>query len=220
MFFPQIHQVLPRLMRLMVALRAELLGPSREECSFLFLAEGQGREGMGLHHDGEVDAFWLQLEGRRTITIGPPVSRRAPQDLPESEMARRPGDWRTLELGPGTLFYMPARTPHRVVYYGRSSALSLTWGRPPSSRRRPAARALADWDVVSGKADRIPRPSRRRLWAQLPAVAGPLDPRRTGLPAVAPRRSGDPAARVSPAGRRAADRNARMARPACNGRRT
>src|SRR5262245_31448695 len=38
-FFPQIHQVLPRLMRLMVALRAELLGSSREECSFLFLAD-------------------------------------------------------------------------------------------------------------------------------------------------------------------------------------
>jgi len=72
-FFPQIHQVLPRLARLMVALRAALLGPAREESSFLFAVEGRGREGMGLHHDGDVDAFWLQLEGRRTVTIGPPV---------------------------------------------------------------------------------------------------------------------------------------------------
>ena len=188
-FFPQIHQVLPRLMRLMVALRAELLGPSREECSFLFLADGQGREGMGLHHDGEVDAFWLQLEGRRTITIGPPVSGRAPQDLPESEMARRPGDWRTLELGPGTLFYMPASHPasgrllrallRPVAHVGATAVVSPPTGWP---RARGLGRGL-------GKGRPHPAPSRRRLWAQLPAVAGPLDPRRTGLPAVAPRRS-------------------------------
>ena len=61
-FLPQIHQVLPRLERLIVALRGTLLGPLREECSFLFLVEGRGRTGMGLHHDGPVDAFWLQLE--------------------------------------------------------------------------------------------------------------------------------------------------------------
>ena len=62
-YLPQVHQVLPRLMRLMVALRASLLGPFREETSFLFLVQGRGRPGMGLHHDGDVDAFWLQLAG-------------------------------------------------------------------------------------------------------------------------------------------------------------
>jgi hypothetical protein len=56
-FLPQSHQVLPRVMRLMVALRAAFLGPFREECSFLFVVDGKGREGMGLHHDGDVDAF-------------------------------------------------------------------------------------------------------------------------------------------------------------------
>lgn len=178
-FFPQIHQVLPRLMRLMVALRAEILGPGREETSFLFLADGRGREGMGLHHDGEVDAFWIQLEGRRTITIGPPVSRRARPDLPASAIDERSGLWSTFELQPGTLFYMPARTPHRVVYHERSAALSLTWGPPPVG---PNPRALADWDVVSGRADRVPAPSRARLWTQVPAVAGRVDRARREFP--------------------------------------
>src|SRR5207249_3026766 len=48
-YLPQVHQILPRVARLMVALRAELLGARREECSFLFLVEGHGRAGMGLH---------------------------------------------------------------------------------------------------------------------------------------------------------------------------
>ena len=78
-YFPQAHQVLPRVARLMVALRAAFLGPGREECSFLFLAEGQGREALGLHHDGEVDAFWLQLKGRRLVTIGPPCHAAHPR---------------------------------------------------------------------------------------------------------------------------------------------
>jgi hypothetical protein len=54
-FFPQIHQVLPRLARLMVALRAEILGPGREETSFCSwpMAAGAG----GLHHDGESTRF-------------------------------------------------------------------------------------------------------------------------------------------------------------------
>src|SRR5204863_4750338 len=38
-YLPQVHQVLPRVMRLMVALRAALLGPFREESSFLFLVD-------------------------------------------------------------------------------------------------------------------------------------------------------------------------------------
>jgi mannose-6-phosphate isomerase-like protein (cupin superfamily) len=178
-FFPQIHQVLPRLMRLMVTLRAEILGPGRDERSFLFLADGRGREGMGLHHDGEVDAFWIQLEGRRTITIGPPVSRRARQDLRASAIDERPGFWSTFELQPGTLFYMPARTPHRVVYYEQSAALSLTWGPPPVE---PDERAFAAWDVVAGRANRVPAPSRGRLWTQVPAVAGRVDRGRREFP--------------------------------------
>ena len=89
-FLPQVHQVLPRLMRLMVALRAGLLGPLREECSFLFAVEGRGRPGMGLHHDGPVDAFWLQLEGRRTVTLGPPVKPGTPADL-DPRQARTTG---------------------------------------------------------------------------------------------------------------------------------
>src|SRR5207237_149708 len=80
-YLPQAHQVLPRVARLMVALRETLLGARHEECSFLFLVEGRGRVGLGLHHDGEVDAFWLQLEGRRTVTLGPPVAPRTALDL-------------------------------------------------------------------------------------------------------------------------------------------
>ena len=50
--------------------------------SFLFLVDGRGREGLGLHHDDEVHAFWLQLAGRRTVTLGHPVGRGTPQELP------------------------------------------------------------------------------------------------------------------------------------------
>jgi hypothetical protein len=32
--------------------------------------------------------------------------------------------------------------------------------------------ALASWDVASGRAEPRPRPARRRLWTQAPAVAG------------------------------------------------
>src|SRR4030095_11889615 len=130
---------------------APVRGPGREETSFLFLAEGQGREALGLHHDGEVDAFWLQLEGRRLVTIGPPVPPGTPEDLPARALPARVGahpsahGWWTGPLEPGTLFHLPPRTPHRVIYRGRSLALSLTWkrrarGAPP---RGPAARAPA-----------------------------------------------------------------------------
>src|SRR5262245_22052405 len=166
-FVPQIHQVLPRLARLMAALRATLLGPGRAESSFLFMVEGRSREGLGLHHDGAVDAFWLQLEGRRTVTIGPPVPRGTPEELPDTYASRRGGaTWRTLDLAPGTLFYLPPRTPHRVLCRGRSLAISLTWGR---ARARGAG--LAEWDVVSGRAGRVPPASRTRLWTQVPAAA-------------------------------------------------
>ena len=170
-FFPQVHQVLPRLMRLIVALRVALLGPRKEECSFLFAVEGRGRTGMGLHHDGAVDAFWLQLEGRRTVTLGPPVAPGTPQDLPSTAAHR--GGWRTLELSPGSLFHLPPWTPHDVVCRGRSLALSLTWttAAPRGSRARTAA--LVAWDVASGSVDALPPVSRRRLWTQVPAIAAP-----------------------------------------------
>ena len=170
-FLPQVHQVLPRLMRLMVALRVALLGPLREECSFLFAVEGRGRTGMGLHHDGAVDAFWLQLEGRRTVTLGPRVAPGTPADLPAP--ARRGRGWRTLTLAPGTLFHLPPWTPHDVVCHGRSLALSLTWGRPPRRLPRAArarARALVSWDVVAGRVDAIPRASRTRVFTQVPVI--------------------------------------------------
>lgn len=174
-FLPQVHQVLPRLMRLMVALRVAWLGPGREECSFLFLVEGRGRTGMGLHHDGPVDAFWLQLEGRRTVTLGPRVPPGTPEDL--ALPARRGRRWTTLELDPGTLFHLPRWTPHDVVCHGRSLAVSLTWRVPDTRARRAArqqrarARALAAWDVVSGTVAAVPPLSRTRLFTQVPAIA-------------------------------------------------
>lgn len=126
LYLPQVHQVLPRLLRLMVALRASFLGPYREECSFLFVVEGRGRPGMGLHHDGDVDSFWLQLEGRRAVTLGPRVAASTPEDMDDRRAERGPG-WSTRDLEPGTLLYLPPRTPHRVVCHGRSLAVSLTW---------------------------------------------------------------------------------------------
>jgi cupin superfamily protein len=175
-FLPQVHQVLPRLVRLMVALRTALLGPLREECSFLFAVEGQSRPGMGLHHDGPVDAFWLQLEGRRTVTLGPRVRPGTPEDL-DPRRPRRGRGWRTLDLPPGTLLHLPPWTPHDVICRGRSLALSLTWRSPDARGRRasPAERraGLVAWDVVSGRVDAVPPSSRSRLWTQVPAVAGP-----------------------------------------------
>jgi hypothetical protein len=188
-YLPQAHQVLPRLARLMVALRGSLLGAFREECSFLFLVEGRGRPGMGLHHDGALDAFWVQLEGRRTVTLGPPVRPGTPADLDDALVTRDTRRaWRTLDLAPGTLLYVPPWTPHAVVCHGRSQALSLTWSPPRRQRRsrRAIAAALTDWDVVSGQAE--PRPRRRRgwLWTQVPVVAGPLERRRRRFPLRTP----------------------------------
>jgi mannose-6-phosphate isomerase-like protein (cupin superfamily) len=179
-YMPQVHQVLPRVARLMAALRATLFGPGREECSFLFLVNGKGRQGMGLHHDGDVDSVWLQLEGRRTVTTGPPVSPGTRADLLDATVGR---GWQTRDLTPGSLFYMPPRTPHRVVCHGRSLALSLTWKR----RRTPltglrAVKAMAAWDVAAGHAEPIPRASRRRLWTQVPVLAGAVDRRRGDFP--------------------------------------
>lgn len=171
-YLPQVHEALPRVARLMVAIRATLLGPFRDEVSFLFMVEGHGREGMGLHHDGRVDAFWLQLEGRRSVTIGPPVRPGTPEDLPDDRLERDASRWRTLDLAPGTLFYLPPFTPHRVICRARSLALSLTWSAPRRARRSARARALslASWPVASGRAVGIPPPSAAYLWSQVPAV--------------------------------------------------
>jgi mannose-6-phosphate isomerase-like protein (cupin superfamily) len=166
-YLPQAHQVLPRVARLMVALREEVLGPRDDEASFLFLVQGRSREGMGLHHDGDVDAFWVQLEGRRTVTLGPPVAPRTPADLDASRA--RGGGWRTVDLPPGSLLYLPPRTPHAVICHGRSLALSLTWSRRSARGRRAA------WDVASGIAQPRPRRDRRWLWTQVPVAIGRVD---------------------------------------------
>jgi len=173
---PQAHQVLPRVARLMASLRATLFGPGREETSCLFIVNGKGRQGMGLHHDGEVDSVWVQLEGRRTVTTGPQVPRGTRADLDEGIIGR---GWSTRRLEPGSLFYMPPRTPHRVVCHGRSLALSLTW----KTRKKPlrgarAAAAVTAWDVAAGRAAPIPRASRNRVWTQVPVFAGPVDRKR------------------------------------------
>jgi hypothetical protein len=182
--FPQIHQVLPRLARLMVALRVLFIPLFREERSFLFAVHGRGLPGMGLHHDGGVESFWLQLEGRRRVIIGPPVAAGTPERLAGPPPGGRPG-WTTLDLSAGSLLYLPARSPHQVVGHGRSLAVTMTWSRPrrlPGGRAgareagRAGAAALDDWDIVSGQAESIPRASRRRLWTQVPATAGPVSP--------------------------------------------
>jgi mannose-6-phosphate isomerase-like protein (cupin superfamily) len=196
-YFPQAHQFLPRVARLMVALRRDLLGARAEETSFLFLVQGRGRTGMGLHHDGDVDAFWLQLEGRRTVTLGPPVPPRTPADL-DAGRAGGPG-WRTLDLAPGTLLYLPPRTPHDVVCHGRSLALSLTW-----SRRRARGPAVA-WDVASGRAEPRPRRDRRWLWTQVPVTAGGLDRARRRFRLVTPEGAAWLPARTRPLAARLAD---------------
>jgi hypothetical protein len=130
---------------------------------------------MGLHHDGEVDAFWLQLEGRRTVTIGPRVPPGTPEEL-DDRLARggRRAGWRTFDLLPGSLFHLPARTPHAVVCRLRSLAVTLTWRRPRAAgraarREHPGVSALW-WDVVSGFAEPIPPASARTLWTQVPVV--------------------------------------------------
>jgi mannose-6-phosphate isomerase-like protein (cupin superfamily) len=183
-YMPQVHQVLPRVARLMVALRATLFGPGREECSFLFLVNGKGRQGMGLHHDGDVDSVWLQLEGRRTVTTGPQMPRGSRADLDDATTGR---GWITRHLEPGSLFYLPPRTPHRITRPGRSLALSLTWKvRKTPLRGARAAGAITSWDIAAGTAEPIPRASRARLWTQVPLFAGPVDRKRGDFPVWLP----------------------------------
>jgi hypothetical protein len=131
---------------------------------------------MGLHHDGDVDAVWVQLEGRRMVTVGPPVPRGTPLDIPTPPPVGDPR-WATFDLDPGSLFSLPPRTPHEVVCHARSLALSLTWAPARRARRRaPRARveSLTRWDVVSGRVSAMPPQQRDRLWTQVPVLAGPL----------------------------------------------
>jgi mannose-6-phosphate isomerase-like protein (cupin superfamily) len=207
LFLVQPHQVLPRLARLVTALRAALLGPFRTPCSFVFLASGAGREGMGLHHDGDVDSFWLQIEGRRTVTIGTAVEPGTPETMSDRSLRHDPG-CRTFALEPGSLFHMPPRTPHRVVCFERSLAVSLTW-QPPDAREalgawidaadvalergrspvdpKPLARLLRTAGASLGKASRDPIAAHRLLAAGLatwdvapgrPMGVAPRDPSR------------------------------------------
>jgi hypothetical protein len=167
-------------MRLMVGLRMAFFRPvgeaARAESSFLFVVEGSGRPGMGLHHDGDVDAFWLQLEGHRTVTIGPRVPRGTPEELGErAGRGGRHAGWRTFDLEPGSLFHLPAWTPHAVVCRRRSLAVTLTWGRAApdarAARRGSPLDALLGWDVASGFAEPIPPARPGTLWTQIPVVA-------------------------------------------------
>jgi hypothetical protein len=202
-FMPQIHQVLPRVMRLMVALRAGLLGPCREECSFLFLVEGRGRPGMGLHHDGGVDALWIQIEGRRTVTVGPPVPRRRPREILHPPPDGDPR-WSTFDLPPGSLFSLPPWTPHEVVCHARSMALSLTWGPPRRRDERGRRESLMRWDVVSGHAVPIPRQHLHRMWTQIPVLAGPIGRDRRTFPLWTPEGTVNLPASARPLARRLA----------------
>lgn len=228
-YLPQAHQVLPRVMRLIAAMRSGILGPFREARSFLFAVEGRGRIGMGLHHDGDVESFWIQIEGRRTVTVGPPAPPDLPEDADEAEMESRGGrSFRTFPLDPGSLLYLPPRALHRVVCFERSLAISLTFApadrtealhalvdiAPPSGPLEHAgaeskafprglaaaanelaqaarradlashvrAQGLVEWDVVPGTVTTMPRKSRKQLFTQVPAVAGPLDRRRGDFP--------------------------------------
>src|SRR5262249_10257601 len=107
-YVPQAHQVLPRVARLMVALREHLLGagrgarvrparapagPPRGGARFPFRVAGRGRKGLGLHREGAGAAFGGQPEGRPPVRRGPPVRPRTPARR-ESRSAGGPG-WRT-----------------------------------------------------------------------------------------------------------------------------
>ena len=190
-YLPQVHQVLPRLMRLMVSLRSHLLqtGPGaapRAECSFLFVVEGAGRAGMGLHHDGDVDAFWLQLEGRRTVTIGPRVPPGTPEEL-EDRTARDAA----LDQDGAPSTSSPARCstcpPGRRM---RSCAGAARWpsrSRGSEPRGRPRGRLAADTHWRRSSGGTWCRDSRSRFRGRAPARSGrryPSSSRR--VPAASP----------------------------------
>ena len=151
---------------------------------------------MGLHHDGPVDAFWLQLEGRRTVTLGAPVAPGTPQDLPAMVRgprgvahARSPsGD----ALSPAPVDAARRRLPRALA--GAVAHVDERSGpRAPRARRRaggvgrrvglgrPHTAGLAPSTVDSGPGDR-----------------GPAAPRH--VPPDDTRRRHRPSARRAPAG--------------------
>jgi hypothetical protein len=156
----QPHEVMPRLMRLVVALRAAFFGAFFDESSYLFMTEGKGKPGMKPHHDGEAHSFWLQLAGKRTVTVGPQVPPGTRTE-PEALDLLGPG-WTTLELGPGSLFYLQPRVLHSVVCHERSLALSLTW-------------ELLPGDEVLGAWLEKAAPTRPELFRELPAARAASD---------------------------------------------
>ena len=109
------------------------------------------------------------------------IGSRVPPGTPEELDARLPRNgrrarWRTFDLAPGSLFHVPARTPHAVICRRRSLAVTLTWSRSGASpdratRRGPPGTGRLWWDVVSGFAEPIPPASVRTLWTQVPVVA-------------------------------------------------
>ena len=88
--------------------------------------------------------------GRRLLAPARGAShrdRRAARPARHGRGARRPSwreaavgaGWRTFDLEPGSLFHLPARTPHAVVCRRRSLAITLTWARvagPATDARR------------------------------------------------------------------------------------
>jgi hypothetical protein len=103
------------------------------------------------------------------------VPRGTPEDLDDrlAQGGRRAG-WRTFDLPPGSLFHLPARTPHAVVCRRRSLAVTLTWGSAPRVRDGRRGRGLLRWDVASGFAEPMPPASATFLWTQVPTLAAGL----------------------------------------------
>ena len=170
-YLPQVHQVLPRLMRLIVALRAALLGPGREESSFLFIVQGTGRRGMGLHHDGEVDAFWLQLEGRRTVTVGPRVRPGTRRGARRPAGARRPSRGMA-HLRPRARKPVPPAGAH-PARRGLPATLAGHHAHVGACREAGHGRPTGDRAPSLGRGVRDSRsrsrpPSPRTLWVQVP----------------------------------------------------
>jgi hypothetical protein len=62
----------------------------------------------------------------------------------------------------------------------------LTATRRPLELARAHARGLTAWDVASGRVDAIPLERADRLWAQVPAIAGPVDGGRRRFPLFLP----------------------------------
>jgi hypothetical protein len=139
----QPHELMPRLMRLIVALRAAFFGPFQEESAYLFMTEGRGQPGMALHHDGEAHSVWLQLAGTRTVALGPQVPPGTELEPEPAAFGMAGPGWSTVQLTPGSLFFLQPRVLHKVVCHERSLALSLTWEPTPGDEVMAAWLKLA-----------------------------------------------------------------------------